>query len=263
MKFGKLSALFSALGGLLILYFLIPVANIFLEQFTFNLGNFIQTLTDFTTLKAVWISVFAAFISILIALGFGIPLAYMLARRKFPGKDIIEGIIDLPMAIPHTVAGIALLSVLGSRGFIGNITQGIVRFEYSFLGIVAAMTFVSAPFLINSAKEGFESIDSHLENVARNLGASEWQTFQKVALPLAFPEIFSGAFMSWARAISEFSAIIMLVGFYPMIAPGLIWSRFYGENLMSAMAVAVVLLLVVLPTFIILRYFRGKLFDKY
>lgn len=263
MELDRLTAVFAVLGGILVIFLFLPIADIFFEQFTLNLDIFLQTLTEVSTLKATGMSVFAAFVSVLISFFFGVPLAYILVKKEFWGKRIVEGIIDLPMAVPHTVAGIALLAVLGSGGVIGGATGSFIRFEYAFPGIVAAMTFVSAPFLIISAKEGFQSVDSSLENVARSLGASEWQSFLKVSFPLAFPQIFSGAVMSWARAVSEFSAVIMLVGFYPMISPGLIWSRFYGENLMSAMAVAVVLLLVVLPTFVILRALGGRVFDKY
>lgn len=260
MRVDRLRAAFLILGGLLLFFIFLPVLSIFIEQLSLHFGGLASTLTEFTTLKAVGVSVFAAFVSVLIAFGFGVPLAYMLAREDFRGKGVIEGIVDLPMAIPHTVAGIALLAVLGSGGIIGGTTEPFLQFESAFPGIVAAMTFVSAPFLINSAEEGFQSVDPRLENVARNLGASRWQAFRKVTFPLAFPHIFSGAVMSWARAISEFSAVVLFVGFYPMIAPGLIWSRFYETGLTSAMAVAVVLLIVVLPTFITLRYVRERLF---
>lgn len=263
MRTSKTIILFVILGGLLFAFLALPIVNIFVEQFTLRLPAFVNAATDPIVLKAVGLSLFAAFLSVLIAFGLGVPLAYLLARKKFRGKGIIEGIIDLPMAIPHTVAGIALLAVLGSGGIIGGTTEPFLKFEAALPGIVGAMLFVSAPFMINSAREGFQSVDPHLENVARNLGASEWQAFQKVSFPLAFPHIFSGAVMTWARAISEFSAVILLVGFFPMIAPGLIWSKFYSSGLGAAMAVAVLLLLVVLPTFIILRYLRGRLLDKY
>lgn len=263
MRTSKTLLLFIVLGGLLSLFLALPIVNIFVGQFTFRFASFTNAATDPIVLKAVGLSLFAAFLSVLVAFGLGVPLAYLLARKKFRGKGVIEGIIDLPMAIPHTVAGIALLAVLGSSGLIGGATAPFLEFEAALPGIVGAMLFVSAPFMINSAREGFQSVDPHLENVARNLGASEWQAFQRVAFPLAFPHIFSGAVMTWARAISEFSAVILLVGFFPMIAPGLIWIRFFSEGLSAAMAVAVLLLLVVLPTFIALRYLGGRLFDKY
>lgn len=263
MRISRTVLLFIGLGGLLFAFLVLPISSIFVEQFTLHFASFAEAATDMDVLKAVGLSLCAAFLSVLIAFGLGVPLAYLLARKNFRGKGVIEGIIDLPMAIPHTVAGVALLAVLGSGGLIGGATEPFLEFEAALPGIVGAMLFVSAPFMVNSAREGFMSVDPRMENVARNLGASEWQAFQKVAFPLAFPHIFSGAVMTWARAISEFSAVILLVGFFPMIAPGLIWSRFFSTGLAAAMAVAVVLLLVVLPTFIVLRYLRGRLFDKY
>lgn len=263
MRVSKTFILFTLLGGILFVFLALPIANIFVEEFSLHFGSFASTAMNPVTLKAVGLSLFAAFLSVLIAFGLGVPLAYLLARKKFRGKRILEGIIDLPMAIPHTVAGIALLAVLGSHGLIGGTTEPFLEFEAALPGIVGAMLFVSAPFMINSAREGFQSVDPRLEKVARNLGASEWQAFRGVSFPLAFPHIFSGAVMCWARAISEFSAVILLVGFFPMIAPGLIWSKFFSTGLGAAMGVAVLLLLIVLPIFIILRHLRGRLFDRY
>lgn len=262
MKLDKFKISLAILGGLLLVFIVLPILSIFVKQISSHPGQVAQTMMEFTTLKAVAVSIFAAFLSVLISFGFGVPLAYLLAREEFSGKGIVEGIIDLPMAIPHTVAGIALLTILGSGGFIGGNMEPLIQFEGEFLGIVIAMTFVSAPYLIKSAVEGFQSVDPKLENVARNLGASRRETFQKVSFPLAFPHIFNGAVMSWARAISEFSAIVLFVGFFPMIAPGLIWSRFYESGLSGALAVAFVLLIVILPIFIALRYIGGNLLDQ-
>lgn len=263
VRISRTSLLFALLGGSLFVFLALPIVNIFLEEFTFRFSSLANATTDPVTLKAVGLSLFAAFLAVLIAFGFGVPLAYLLARENFRGEGVVEGIIDLPMAVPHTVAGVALLAVLGSHGLIGGATEPFLEFESALPGIVAAMLFVSAPFMINSAREGFESIDPHLENVARNLGASEWQAFRKVAFPLAFPHIFSGGVMCWARSVSEFSAVILLVGFFPMIAPGLIWSKFFSTgSVEAAMGVGALLLLIVLPTFITLRRLRGELLDK-
>jgi molybdate/tungstate transport system permease protein len=263
MKIGRTTALFIVLGALIVAVIALPIANIFFEQFAFDLQGFLGTLADVEVLRAVGLSCFAAFLAVLVTFAFGVPLAYLLARRDFRGKALVEGVIDLPMAIPHVVAGIMLLTVFGLNGLIGGPVSSFLRFEGALPGIVIAMLFVSAPFLINSAKEGFRSVDPRLEKVARSLGATEWQAFRRVAFPLAFPHILSGAIMSWARAISEFAAVIMLVGFFPMIAPGMVWSRFYSQGLYEGMRVAVVLLLITLLVFMGLKYMRGRIFDKY
>ncbi len=263
MKIDKMTAVFMLLGGFILFLLIIPILNIFGEQFTFHFQEFIATLHEPSTLKAVGVSLLGAFLSVVVAFTFGVPLAYLIAKDEFRGKGIIEGLIDLPMAIPHTVAGIALLTVFGSGGIIGGVAEPYLHFERSMLGIVTAMTFISAPYMINSAKEGFQSIDPRLDRVARSLGASKWESFKRIDFPLAIPHIFNGAVMSWARAISEFSAVVLFVGFYPTIAPALLWTRFMSQGLVKAMSIAVILLSVLLPTFIILRHIRGRLFDKY
>lgn len=263
MKIERITALFIALGILIVAVLALPIANIFFKQFAFDLTGFLSAITDQEVLKAVGLSCFSAFLAVLVTFVFGVPLAYLLARKDFRGKAIIEGIIDLPMAIPHVVAGIMLLTVFGLSGLIGGPVSSFLRFEGALPGIVVAMLFVSAPFLINSARAGFQSVDPRLEKVARSLGATEWQAFRKVALPLAFPQIFSGAIMSWARAISEFAAVIMLVGFFPMVAPGMIWSRFYSLGLYEGMRVAVILLLITLSVFVGLKYLQRRLYAEH
>lgn len=263
MKIGGITALFIALGIIIVAVLALPIANIFFKQFAFDLTGFLSAVTDQDVLKAVGLSCFSAFLAVLVTFMFGVPLAYLLARKDFRGKALIEGIIDLPMAIPHVVAGIMLLTVFGLSGLIGGPVSSFLRFEGALPGIVVAMLFVSAPFLINSAREGFQSVDPRLEKVARSLGATEWEAFRKVAFPLAFPQIFSGAIMSWARAISEFAAVIMLVGFFPMVAPGMIWSRFYSQGLYEGMRVAVILLLITLLVFVGLKYLQGRLYAKH
>ena len=251
-------------SGILVVFFIsIHIVGVFVKPFFMDSRVFLDSFKDTETWGAVGTSLSAALFSVLIGLLFGVPTAYLLDREDFPGKKVVEGIIDLPMAIPHTVAGIALLIVLGSGGFIGEHIEPLLQFSRSFFGIVAAMTLISIPFMINSAKEGFQSVDPRMGKIARTLGASEWRIFFRVELPLATPQIFNGAIMSWARAISEFSAVVILVTFYPMIAPGLIWSRLYSEGLAQSLAVAVVLLAVILPIFVLLRQVRERLFFKY
>jgi len=237
VKIGRITALFIALGILIVAVLALPIANIFFKQFAFDLTGFLSAITDQEVLKAVGLSCFSAFLAVLVTFVFGVPLAYLL--------------------------GIMLLTVFGLSGLIGGPVSSFLRFEGALPGIVVAMLFVSAPFLINSAREGFQSVDPRLEKVARSLGATEWGAFRKVAFPLAFPQIFSGAIMSWARAISEFAAVIMLVGFFPMIAPGMIWSRFYSLGLYEGMRVAVILLLITLSVFVGLKYLQGRLYAEH
>ena len=134
-----------------------------------------------------------------------------------------------------------------------------IQFLDALAGIVIAMLFVSVPFLIDSAKEGFKKVDPRLENVARTLGASPWQTFTRISFPLAWRSITAGAIMMWARGISEFGAVI-IIAYHPMIAPVLVYERFETYGLNYARPVAVILILVCLIVFIALRLlvYRGE-----
>ncbi len=176
---------------------------------------------------------------------------------------MLEGIIDIPVVVPHTAAGIALLFVFGRNFLIGKAFANLgISFVDSLAGIVIAMLFISVPFLINSAKEGFNKVDVRLEKVSRSLGASAWQTFTRVTLPLAWRSILSGNIMMWARGISEFGAVIILT-YYPMTAPTLIYQRYETLGLSYSQPVAALLIIICVVSFILLRWlaYRGGKHD--
>ncbi|HIP97511.1 MAG TPA: ABC transporter permease subunit, partial [Anaerolineae bacterium] len=212
-----------------------------------------QTFLEEKVRDAIWLSLYTAFIATLIAFICGVPLAYVLARFQFPGKQLVEAIVDIPIVVPHTAAGIALIVVFGRRFLLGRLFERLgIRFVSAVPGIVIAMLFVSLPFLVNSAKEGFAAVDPRLEKVARTLGASPWQAFYKVSFPLAWRSILSGAIMMWARGLSEFGAVVILT-YHPMVAPVLIFERFEAYGLKYSRPVAVLLILICLGTFALLR----------
>jgi len=150
----------------------------------------------------------------------------------------------MPIVVPHTAAGIALLTVLSPGGFIGD-TAGKIGIEFvdAMPGIIAAMLFLAAPFTVNAARSAFESINPRLENVSRSLGATAGQTFFRISLPLAIGQIVSGAIMCWARAVSEFGAVLV-IAYYPRVGPVLMYDRFTSYGLTRARPVAVVLVLI-------------------
>jgi len=198
-----------------------------------------------------------ASLSTLILLFTGIPLAYILAKFNFKGKTVLESIIDMPFLLPHTVAGIFVLVTYGSRGPIGSILSNIgLIIEDTFWGIVFAMAFVSAPILINSIRDGFKSIDPTLEYVARSLGASHARVFITISLPLAWRNIITGALLSWARAISEVGAIL-IVAYYPKTINVLVIEWFNTYGLAYALALTVPLLFVSIGLFILIRIVAG------
>jgi len=182
-----------------------------------------------------------------------VPLAYLLARRRFSGKRLIEALVNLPIVIPHTAAGVALLLVFGRRGLLGQwLTPLGVAFTDNFGGIVVGMLFVSLPFLVNMSREAFALADEELERVALIDGASAWGAFWHVALPLAWRGVLGGAVMMWARGISEFGAVVILA-YHPKIVPVLVYERFNGFGLDAAQPVATLLIVVAIAVFIFLR----------
>jgi molybdate/tungstate transport system permease protein len=198
------------------------------------------------TLKAGAISSFVSFF-------FAVPLAYILAKKDIPGKNIINSLIEIPIIIPHTSAGIALLTVFGKNFFPGNIFHEYgIDFVGTLWGIVIGMTFVSIPFLINSARMGFESVDAEYEMVARSLGASEWQTFKTISFPLAFKGILTGILLMWGRGMGEFGAVVILV-YHPRIIPTFIYERFTTYGLSYAMPAASIFMIICIILFIFLR----------
>jgi molybdate/tungstate transport system permease protein len=214
---------------------------------------FLATFLDEVVLESLLFTFSSSVVATGIGLITGIPLAYILARREFPGKRLVESLIDLPIVIPHSAAGIALLLALGRGSFLGR-GFGLlgIRFVSSTPGVVAAMLFVSVPFLVDSAREGFESVDPHLEYVARTLGSSPWGVFWKISIPLAWRSIVSGLILMWSRGISEFGAVVILT-YHPMIAPVLLYERFQSFGLDYALPVAGLVILLSMVIFLILR----------
>ncbi len=245
----------SGLGGILVLIVVIPLVRMVV---TADPSILRSTLGDPEVIQSVFLSLRSALWATLSCILFGIPLAYGLARWEFPGKTIVQGIIDLPVMIPHTAAGIALLMVYGREFFLGKAFARLgISFTGTEAGISLAMAFVSLPFLVNAARDGFLAIDPRLERVARTLGASPWQAFFKVSLALCWRSILSGAILMWARGIAEFGAVIVL-SYHPMVAPILIFERLENYGLKYASPVAVILILLCLIVFTGLRWLAGE-----
>jgi molybdate/tungstate transport system permease protein len=238
------------LGALLVLFVVLPLLSTILGTPPAAWG---QALTDTEVLHSLGLTFYCAAVATLLAILTGVPLAYLLARRTFPGKWLVEGIVDLPLVVPHTAAGIALLMVFGSRGLVGQpLTALGVFFTDRPAGIIVGMLFVSMPFLVNTVYEAFALLDPEIERVALTDGASPWQAFLYVTLPLARRGILSGALMMWARGISEFGAVVILA-YHPKIIPVLVYERFEGFGLAAAKPVAALLILTALIAFILLR----------
>jgi molybdate/tungstate transport system permease protein len=250
-KLNSLDTVFAILGGLVLLVVLLPLASALLGA---SPSQFTLALSDPEALDAIGLTFGAAAIATGLALVGGVPLAYLLARRQFWGKSIFEMVINLPVVVPHTAAGIALLLVFGRYGLIGKYLYPLgMTFTDNLGGIVVAMLFVSLSFLVNASREAFAMVDKELELVAYSDGASPWQAFWHVTLPLAWRGVVSGAVMMWARGISEFGAVVILA-YHPKTVPVLIFERFEGFGLKAAQPVAALLILAVLLVFILLHW---------
>jgi molybdate/tungstate transport system permease protein len=238
------------LGGLLLAFIVLPIIRLVATSSPASLHAAASTAA---VRGAVLLSLQAAAITAGIATLLGVPLAYVLARGSFRGRGVLQSVVDLPLVVPHTVAGIALLFLLGRTGWVGAPAARLgVSFYGSQWGIVAAMLFVSAPFAVNSARVAFEAIDPRLERAARSLGASPWHTFRRITLPLGLRGVLTGAVLVYARSISEFGAVV-IIAYYPATAPVEIYNLFLQSGLTQSASAAVVLLIVTLATFLVLR----------
>jgi molybdate/tungstate transport system permease protein len=243
---------FAACGIALVVFIALPLLNLFASA---ELGEIIAALEDPAAMNTIKLSLLAGFYAAVLVCAFGVPLAYLLARCKFPCKWLLEGVLDLPVVVPHTVAGLALLLLFCERGMLGSeLAKFNVHFVDTLWGVVAAMVFVSAPFFINCVRQGIELVDERLEKVAQSLGASRLRAFFTVTLPLVWANVLEGAVLCWARAISELGAVIM-VAYYPMVAATYIYVALGtpGKGVAAAQAVSVVLLLICLAVFVAMR----------
>jgi molybdate/tungstate transport system permease protein len=246
--------LFAVAGALLLMFIAVPIVA------TVAVGHpesLFSPLNDPDVRSAVAISFGGALIATGIASLLGIPLGYILARIDFRGKGVVQSIIDVPIVIPHTIAGITLLVVFGRAGIFSDQMSALgLHLEDNLLGIVVAMMFVSAPFLVNSAREGFEKVDERLEYVARTLGASRGDAFLSVVMPLSMSSIFTGAIMCWARAVSEFGAVI-IIAYFPKIVPTLIYEKNLHAGLSEALPLTAMLIVLVVALFVTVRGLIG------
>jgi molybdate/tungstate transport system permease protein len=241
-------------GSLLLLFLVAPLAELVVVGGPSGVG---KLATDAELRGALLLTALTATTATLLGLAGGVPLAYLLARREFRGRALLAALLDLPLLIPHPVAGIALLLVLGRGSAVGGMLLDLgIRVVSTPVGIVCAMLFVSAPLLISGAREAFARVDPRFEAVARTLGDPPWRAFRRVTLPLSARGIVAAAVVMWARAVSEFGAIVVLT-YNPKVASVLSYDRFTTYGLDEALPVAAVLALVALVPLVLLRALRA------
>jgi len=216
--------------------------------------NLFETAKESEVQQSIWLTIWTSMAGTMIFALAAIPLAYLMARKSFPGKKLVTGIIDLPVVIPHSAAGIAILGFVSRESVIGKCGSAFgLDFVGNPAGITVAMAFVSIPYLINAARDGFSSVPIRLEKAALTLGAGPARVFFTISLPLAWRNILSGLILMFARGMSEFGAVVV-VAYHPMITPVLIYERFGAYGLKYARPVSVLFILISLTAFILLRY---------
>jgi molybdate/tungstate transport system permease protein len=215
-----------------------------------------QLVSDAELRGALTLTMLTATTATVVATLGGTPIAYVLARRRFAGRTLVIALLDLPLIVPHPVAGIALLLVLGRASPLGGILfEAGVRLTGSVFGIVCAMLFVAAPLYVGGAREAFTRVDRRYEAVARTLGDSAWTAFRRITVPLSLRGLTASAIVMWARAVSEFGAIVVLT-YNPKVASVLSYDRFTTLGLSGALPVAAVLVLLAIIPLAALRALR-------
>ena len=229
-------------------------------------GSLANALGTKIVLDALSLSLVTTAVSLVLSIAFGLPLAVVLARHRFRGSGLVEAMIDLPIVLPPSVAGLALLLLLGRRGVLGPTLDAVgLQIPFTTLAVILAQTFVSAPFFIRSARTGIASVDHDLEDAARVDGASELQLFRRITIPLAGTALAAGLVMTWARSLGEFGATIMFAGNVegrtaPL--PLIVYGEFQGGDLDASVAAAAILVLAAFGVLVAVRALHwGRIFD--
>jgi len=230
--------------GLLVV---IPLAALALKTTELTALQFWEKVTEPRVLAAYRLTFGAAAVAAAINLAFGSLVAWVLVRYEFPGRRLVDGLVDLPFALPTAVAGIALTAIYSPNGWLGGPLAALgVQAAYSRLGVVIALTFVGLPFVVRTVQPVLQDLDSDMEEAAASLGAGRLRTFVRVILPVLLPSVITGFTLAFARAIGEYGSVIFISGNMPMrteIAPLLIVTKLEQYDYAGATAIAVVMLL--------------------
>ncbi|KUO65767.1 MAG: sulfate transporter [Gracilibacter sp. BRH_c7a] len=227
---------------------LIPVSMVFLNSSSIGMTAFWETVSSERVLASLKISFATSFAAAAINVIFGVLFAWVLVRYSFPGRKLIDGLIDLPFALPTAVAGISLTTLYAENGWIGKVFAPLgIKIAYTPLGIIIALIFISFPFVVRTVQPVLESMDIEAEEAASCLGASKLQTFYKVILPTLLPAIITGFALAFARALGEYGSVVFISGNMPMyteITPLLIRAKLEQYDYAGATAIAAVMLVI-------------------
>ncbi len=245
---------------------LIPLATLFLKAFTLPLDQIVKLATAPRTLHALEVSFGSSLIAALVNVVFGVIIAWVLVRYKFPGKRLLDAIVDLPFALPTAVAGIALSSLYAPKGWIGWLVSENGPFHlgwkiaYTPSGIVVALIFIGVPFVVRTVQPILEEFEQELEEAAATLGANRWQTITLVILPRLMPAIVTGFSLAFARAVGEYGSVIFIAGNLPNdseIAPLLIIIKLEEFDQAGASVIAIAMLVISFAMLLVINVVQG------
>jgi sulfate transport system permease protein len=241
------------------LIILIPVAGLLWRTAGLGWSGFFAILTDRRTLDALYISFGTAFLAALINVVFGVVVAWVLTRYNFPGRRLIDAMVDLPFALPTAVAGIALAALYAPNGWVGSLFMPF-RIAFTPLGIVVALIFIGLPFVVRTVQPVMEELDREVEEAAATLGANRFQTISRVILPGLTPAILTGFALAFARGVGEYGSVVFIAGNIPYvseIAPLLIVIRLEEFNYGGATAVATIMLILSFVMLFVINFIQA------
>lgn len=260
-KFSVLPGFGLSLGYTLVylaLIVLIPLAAVFLKTFEMSWDDFWRVVSSPRVVATYQLSFGASLLAAAINAVFGLMLAWALVRYSFPGKKIIDALVDLPFALPTAVAGIALTALYAPNGWFGQYLEPLgIKVAFAPLGVLVALVFIGLPFVVRTVQPILEDLETELEEAAASLGANRWQTFWHVVFPVLLPALLTGFALAFARAVGEYGSVIFIAGNIPMVSeitPLMIITRLEQYDYHGATAIAVVMLIF---SFILLLAING------
>jgi len=240
---------------------LIPLAGLVLKTTEMTWAQFWTTVTAPRAMATYRLTVGTSLVAATINAVFGMIVAWVLVRYSFPGKRLIDGLVDLPFAMPTAVAGIALTSIYSANGWIGQYTEPLgMRIAFTPLGILVALTFIGLPFVVRTVQPVLQDIEVELEEASASLGAGRWQTFRRVIMPMVLPALLTGFTLAFARALGEYGSVVFISGNQPMkteITTLLIMTKLEQYDYTGATAIATVMLAASLTMLLLINALHG------
>ncbi|WP_354635337.1 sulfate ABC transporter permease subunit CysT [Planktothricoides raciborskii] len=259
-KLPKISLPWVVMLSYLVLMLLLPIAALVTKSLTLGIGEFWRIATQPIALSAYEVTFITALAAGIINGFMGTLVAWVLVRYNFPGKKIIDAAVDLPFALPTSVAGLVLATVYSDRGWIGQLFAPFgIKIAFTRLGVFVAMLFISLPFVVRTLQPVLQEMEQEIEEAAWSLGASQWQTFRRVILPPLIPPILTGIALGFSRAVGEYGSVVIVssnIPFRDLIAPVLVFQRLEQYDYAGATVIGAVLLIVSLVLLLVINFLQ-------